>query len=159
MLKITIRELTQKIRDEEYMGDVKTISIIHDDTQRLKFAVYFDDLICMSGYETEVNINIEGCTVDDWREFRETLLTLNDVFVFQFYDAELPEAWKISYEKGGITPDRWDRRTVFHPFNEPNEMFCIDQIDYMQLTGEIEQIPKWKSYMIDWYKNQAIVSS
>ena len=159
MQKLLLTEINDKLNDDEFMEDIKTVSIIHNDEDRLKFAVYVDDLICMSGYETEVNNAIEGDTVEEFAVFVNTIIDLarnKGILVFQYYDKELPEAWKESYKQGGITPNRWDRRTVFHAYNEPNEMFCIDQIDYMQLTGEIEEIPEWKKYMINWYKNQLI---
>lgn len=161
MMKMSIREITQKLHDEEFMETIKTITLIMQDENRLHFAIYFDNLVCMSGFETEINSGIDGYTVDEFHEFLMKLIDIavnDDIMVFQYVDVELPEAWKKSYAEGGIEPDRWDRRVEFHAFNEPNEMFCIDEIDYMQLTGEIESVPKWKRYMIDWYKGNLITN-
>lgn len=161
MEKLLLKEINEKLNDSEFMEDVKTVSIIINEEDRLKFAVYVDDLVCMCGYETEVNNAVDGCDVDEFEVFVKNMIDIasnKGILVFQFYDKELPEAWKESYKQGGITPDRWDRRIVFNAYNEPNEMFCIDQIDYMQLTGEIKDVPEWKKYMIDWYKNQLITN-
>lgn len=158
MEKILISELVEKLNDEKFMKGIKTISIIHSNVYRLDFAVYFDDLVCMSGVETEVNNAVEGNTVSDFDKFAKKIVDIarnTDILVFQFYDTDVPEMWKKSYKQGGIPEERWDRRVEFHKYNEPNEMFCIDWLDYMQIIGEVE-CPKWKEYAIEWYKSNLV---
>ena len=79
--------------------------------------------------------------------------------LFLFSDIELTEAWKASYLNGGIEEERWDRRTIFHPYNEMNEMFCIDEFLLEEILGisrHQDHIPKWKVGMIEWYRKKLL---
>ena len=79
--------------------------------------------------------------------------------LFLFSDIELTEAWKASYLNGGIEEKRWDRRTIFHPYNEMNEMFCIDEFLLEEILGisrHQDHIPKWKVGMIEWYRKKLL---
>lgn len=79
--------------------------------------------------------------------------------LFLFSDIELTEAWKASYLNGGIEEERWDRRTIFHPYNEMNEMFCIDMMLLEEILGisrHQDHIPKWKVGMIEWYRKKLL---
>lgn len=81
------------------------------------------------------------------------------VKLFLFTDSELTEAWKQSYLNGGIEEERWDRRTVFHPYNEMNEMFCIDDFLLEEILGisyHQDHIPNWKVGIIEWYRKHLI---
>ena len=159
MDKILLTELVDKLNDEEFMKDIKTISIIHDNEYRLDFAVYFDDLVCMSGVETSVSNAVKGNTVEDFDKFAKKIVEIahnTNILVFQFYDTDIPEIWKESYKNGGIPEYKWDRRVEFHKYNEPNEMFCVDWLDYMQIIGEIKEIPDWKKLVIEWYRNNML---
>lgn len=82
--------------------------------------------------------------------------------LFLFSDVELTEAWKKSYTKGGISENRWDRRTIFHPYNQMNEMFCMSEDLLDDITGKWIGTPweltedkcAWKYHMIEWYKTK-----
>ena len=79
--------------------------------------------------------------------------------LFLFSDIELTEAWKASYLNGGIEEERWDRRTIFHPYNEMNEMFCIDEFlleEILDTSRHQDHIPKWKVGMIEWYRKKLL---
>ena len=79
--------------------------------------------------------------------------------VFLFSDFELSEAWKASYTKGGIEKERWDRRTVFHKYDDMNEMFCIDEFLLEEILGisrHQDHIPKWKVGVIEWYRKKLL---
>ena len=93
------------------------------------------------------------------RQFVYDELWDTKVKVFLFTDSELSEAWKTSYLNGGIEEERWDRRTIFHPYNEMNEMFCIDMMLLEEILGisrHQDHIPKWKVGMIEWYRKKLL---
>lgn len=79
--------------------------------------------------------------------------------LFLFSDVELTEAWKSSYLLGGISEDRWDRRTIFHPYNEMNEMFSMSEFLLEEILGisrHQDHIPKWKVGMVEWYRKKLL---
>lgn len=79
--------------------------------------------------------------------------------LFLFSDVELTEAWKASYLNGGISEDRWDRRTIFHKYDDMNEMFCIDEFLLEEILGisrHQDHIPKWKVGMVEWYRKKLL---
>ena len=81
----------------------------------------------------------------------------DEILVIEFVDNELSEAWKLSYSLGGIEEERWDRRVVFHSYDDMNEMFCIDMMLLEEIKGEnFHPLPEWKEYIIDWYKEHLI---
>lgn len=159
MEKLLLNELVDKLNDVEFMEGIKTISIIHDNEYRLDFAVYFDDLVCMCGFEASVDNSVKGNTLKDFNKFVKKITEIaqnTNILIFQYYDADVPEIWKKSYEQGGLSFERWDRRVQFHKYNEPNEMFCVDWLDYMQIIGEIKEVPEWKKYALEWYKSNLV---
>lgn len=121
--------------------------------------------------ECNVVINDRFFSCPNETEYSFELLTAiktvvpEEAIVIMFNDNELPEAWKQSYQKAGILekyPD--DRRLKFHPYNEMNEMFCIDQSLLWDITDEFkgtdheltEEKCKWRFEIIKWYKNHLI---
>ena len=158
MKELLIKELSAKLDDKEYMDGIKTISIIHDTEYRLDFSVYFDDLVCMGGYVASVNNGVEGSTLEEYTNFIKKIMSLQNVLVFQFYDEELPEIWKESYRNADIPEEKWGRRVEFYKYNDMNEMFCVDWLDYMQIIGEIEDVPDWKKLVVEWYRSKLINS-
>ena len=143
----TDKEIKNVINDE----DVKVVQLIMSEVQ--------DDEICMvvgtrmfsSPYLIPYNK----------KQFVYDELWDTKVVLFLFTDNELTEAWKQSYLDGGIEEERWDRRTVFHPYNEMNEMFCIDPFLLEDITGERrggdETLPNWKKGIINWYRTKMII--
>lgn len=120
-----------------------------------KCGVIISDEFFSSLYETDYNENLKN----------EIKSMLNEeAILFEFTDKELTEAWKDSYTKAGISEDRWDRRTIFHPYNEMNEMFCMGSDLLDDITGKwigtpwecTEESCNWKYYMIEWYKTKII---
>lgn len=96
------------------------------------------------------------------RQFVYDELWDTKVKLFLFTDKQLTEAWKDSYTKGGIEQERWDRRTIFHPYNQMNEMFCMGDDLLDDITGKWIGTPweltedkcAWKYHMIEWYKTK-----
>lgn len=88
----------------------------------------------------------------------ETGMIIRDkqVPLFVYEDTELPEAWKKSYAEGGISKDQWDRRTAYHPYDEMNEMFCIDSYMLNQIMGLDDDVPEWKEGAIGWYRSKMV---
>ncbi len=94
-------------------------------------------------------------------KFLDTFNHLYDksVLIFKFTDSELTDAWKESYAKGGIPKEQWDRRTIFHPYDEMNEMFCIDSLMYEEICGENQDrydLPSWKEGIVEWYRDKIL---
>lgn len=157
MQKKTQNEIIDEIKKTE---NITAIEIIVSDEDAnipnkpllspIKASVIINDEMFSIGYEIE-----EGYTFDFLRTLKNKVLD-EDVLLIWFKDAELPEAWKKSYIAGGITEDRFDRRVEFHPYNDMNEMFCIDRILLMQITGKDDRMAKWKVEIIKWYKNHLI---
>lgn len=144
---ITKNELFNKIKNEEELTAVEII--ISSEDEKLCSVIINDIMFsCLYNvvYDDELKNEIKNI-VDD------------EILVIEFVDKELSEAWKLSYLLGGISEDRWDRRTIFHPYNEMNEMFCIDEFLLEEILGisrHQDHIPKWKEYIIDWYKEHLI---
>ena len=144
---------TQGIINElENTDGLNTVQVITDSSNK-NAAIYFGDKFFTIGYEiTDYNKN----TLETIKEHLP-----EEVLLFSFSDNDLTEAWKTSYIYGGIPEDRWDRRTVFHQYNEHNEMFCIDRELLDDITGKWigtpwEGVPEWKEYAVKWYKNHLI---
>lgn len=93
----------------------------------------------------------------DKRQFVYDELWDTKTKIFFFTDAELSEAWKESYIKGGIDEDRWDRRVEFHSYDDMNEMFCIDTYTLEEIL-DISQhcISDWKIGIIEWYRRKLL---
>ena len=103
---------TQGIINElENTDGLNTVQVITDSSNK-NAAIYFGDKFFTIGYEiTDYNKN----TLETIKEHLP-----EEVLLFSFSDNDLTEAWKTSYIYGGIPEDRWDRRTVFHQYNEHN---------------------------------------
>lgn len=145
MKKLTQKQITEKI-DEE----VTAVEIIRNNENPNECCVIINDEMFSTPYETMFNFDLLVAIKTQIAKVNE------DIIVIYFNDNELPEAWKQSYLAGGITEDRFDRRTEFHAYNDMNEMFCIDRILLMQITGVDETCAKWKTGIIKWYKNHLI---
>ena len=145
MQKMTHNEITAKI-DE----DVTAVEIIRNNENPNECCVVINDEMFSTPYETMFNFDLLVAIKTQIAKVNE------DIIVIYFNDIELPEAWKQSYLAGGITEDRFDRRTEFHAYNDMNEMFCIDRILLMQITGIDDTCAKWKVGIIKWYRNHLI---
>ena len=130
--------------------DVTAVEIIRNHENPDECCVIINDELFSTPYETEYSFDLIVA-------IKTQIAKVNpEIIVIMFNDIELPTAWKQSYLQGGITEDRFDRRTEFHPYNEMNEMFCIDRILLMQITGQDDRMAKWKEGIIKWYKNHLI---
>lgn len=145
MQKRTHNEIIAKI-DE----DVTAVEIIRNNENPNECCVVINDEMFSTPYETMFNFDLLVAIKTQIAKVNE------DIIVIYFNDIELPEAWKQSYLAGGITEDRFDRRTEFHAYNDMNEMFCIDRILLMQITGKDDRCAKWKTGIIKWYRNHLI---
>lgn len=145
MQKMTHNEIIAKI-DE----DVTAVEIIRNNENPNECCVVINDEMFSTPYETMFNFDLLVAIKTQIAKVNE------DIIVIYFNDIELPEAWKQSYLAGGITEDRFDRRTEFHAYNDMNEMFCIDRILLMQITGIDDTCAKWKAGIIKWYRNHLI---
>lgn len=138
-------ELFNKIRNEERLTAVEII--VSSEDEKLCSVVINDRMFSCPYkviYNDELKNEIKNI-VDD------------EILVIEFVDNELSEAWKLSYLLGGIEEERWDRRVVFHSYDDMNEMFCIDMMLLEEIKGEnIHPLPEWKEYIIDWYKEHLI---
>ena len=147
----------QKTNQKQIIANIdeetKAVEIIRNHQNPAECCVVINDEMFSCPYETEYSFNLLTAIKEAVPE---------DAIVIMFNDNELPEAWKTSYLMGGITEDRFDRRVEFHPYNEMNEMFCIDQMlydyitDYWKGTPRENSCPKWKTGIIKWYKNHLI---
>lgn len=135
-------------------NETKAVQIIKSHNSD-KCGVIISDEFFSSLYETDYNENLKN----------EIKALLNEeAILFEFTDKELTEAWKDSYTKAGISEDRWDRRTIFHSYNEMNEMFCMSEDLLDDITGKWIGTPweltedkcAWKYYAIEWYKTKII---
>ena len=138
-------ELFNKIRNEERLTAVEII--VSSEDEKL-CSVVINDRMFSCPYKVVYNDELKNeikNIVDD------------EILVIEFVDNELSEAWKLSYSLGGIEEERWDRRVVFHPYDDMNEMFCIDMMTLEEIKGEnFYPLPEWKEYIIDWYKEHLI---
>ena len=138
-------ELFNKIRNEERLTAVEII--VSSEDEKL-CSVVINDRMFSCPYKVVYNDELKNeikNIVDD------------DILVIEFVDNELSEAWKLSYSLGGIEEERWDRRVVFHSYDDMNEMFCIDMMLLEEIKGEnFHPLPEWKEYIIDWYKEHLI---
>lgn len=131
---------------------LKAIQIVLSSEDNCKCSVILSDTMFSNMYVTEYNDELENKIKD---------LINDDVLLIKFIDNELNEAWKSSYLQGGITEDRWDRRVVFHPYNDMNEMFCMDEMLIGEIKGNYrgftdEHLPNWKMGIIRWYREHTI---
>lgn len=138
-------ELFNKIRNEERLTAVEII--VSSEDEKL-CSVVINDRMFSCPYKVVYNDELKNeikNIVDD------------EILVIEFVDNELSEAWKLSYSLGGIEEERWDRRVVFHSYDDMNEMFCIDMMLLEEIKGEnFHPLPEWKEYIIDWYKEHLI---
>ena len=138
-------KLFNKIRNEERLTAVEII--VSSEDEKL-CSVVINDRMFSCPYKVVYNDELKNeikNIVDD------------EILVIEFVDNELSEAWKLSYSLGGIEEERWDRRVVFHSYDDMNEMFCIDMMLLEEIKGEnFHPLPEWKEYIIDWYKEHLI---
>lgn len=146
MDKITTRQQLDKAIGD---GKIFTAQLIMSEDNNEEFALVIGTRMFSQHYIVDIRLMDTLCE----------LLSETDALVFRFYDKDLTEAWKNSYTYGGISHDQWDRRTVFHPYDEMNEMFCIDDLTFSEITGYDfhgfsirHPIPNWKRWIIGWYK-------
>ena len=136
--------------------ETKAVEIIRNHENPNQCNVIINDQFFSCPYETEYSFELLTAIKTAVPE---------EAIVIMFNDNELPEAWKQAYKKAGILekyPD--DRRLKFHPYNEMNEMFCIDQSLLWDITDEFkgtdhevtEDKCKWRFEIIKWYKNHLI---
>ena len=150
--KITTTELITKIKNEE---ELTAVEIIKDHTNNANCSVIINDKLFSMPYLLDYTEDLKFIIKDNVAE---------DIIILEFEDKELTEAWKQSYLAGGIMEDRWDRRAIFHPYNDMNEMFCIDRNLLWEITDEFKGTPheltedkcKWFYTMIQWYKSHLI---
>lgn len=140
-------EIATKIENKE----AKAICIVQNHENKSEAVAYVSDRLFTFPIQIEYNF--------------ETLTAIKNAvneecFVFVFTDKELQDAWIDSYLDGGISEDRFDRRTEFHKFDEIHEIFCIDRMTLMEIRGDFDgtewEASEWKKGIIAWYKNQAI---
>ena len=138
-------ELFNKIRNEERLTAVEII--VSSEDEKL-CSVVINDRMFSCPYKVVYNDELKN-------EIKK--IVDDEILVIEFVDNELSEAWKLSYSLGGIEEERWDRRVVFHSYDDMNEMFCIDMMLLEEIKGEnFHPLPEWKEYIIDWYKEHLI---
>lgn len=146
MSKIYTRPQLEEVLDNER---IETVQFIHSDDECDECAMILGTRIFSSHYVMPKELV----------KFAVVLLSTRKVLMFEFSDKELTNAWKKSYEDGGISKDRWDRRTVFHPYSEMNEMFCIDNLMLEEIKGEnaeFYELPSWKVGVVNWYRDNIL---
>lgn len=151
MRKITQTEVVNKIENEK--DELTAVEIIISHENPTQCSVILNDELFSTPYETTYNNELIA-------EIKKTIRG-KEIFLIQFIDHELSEAWKQSYIQGGIPEERHDRRVIPRKYNDMNELFCIDQTLIDDLTGKWigtpwEGVPKWKEGIIEWYKNHLI---
>ena len=147
MERITTEQQIDRIIEND--GKIFTAQLIMSRTNNEEFGLVIGTRMFSSHYIASIDLMGHIC-----KQLKE-----KEILTFRFYDEDLTEAWKNSYTYGGISKDDWDRRTVFHPYSEMNEMFCIDDMTFSEITGydfhgfELRHpIPNWKRWVIGWYK-------
>lgn len=151
MNQITKKELIPKITEE----NVTAIEIIRNHKKPTECSVIINDDLFSIPYITTYDFELLKIIKENIHE---------NTLVILFNDDELPKAWADSYTAGGIPEERHDRRVIFHPFNDMNEMFCIDQTILYDITDEFKGTPHelteekcaWRWNIIQWYKAHLI---
>lgn len=138
-----------KIENEDELNGIKIIISSEDET---KCSVVISDRMFSCLYEMKYS--------EDLKEIIKDLID-DDTLLIEFIDVELSEAWKESYLQGGISEDRFDRRVIFHQYNDMNEMFCLDEMTTGEIKGNYrgfgdDDLPSWKVGIIKWYRNHLI---
>ena len=142
--------------ETEKSRPLTAVEIIRDNQDSENCSIILNDRLFSWGYETEYTEEL----IENIRK----VISDNDILFIKFTDSELPKAWADAYTKGGISEDRFDRRVIFHPYNEMNELFCVDQSLLWDITDEFkgtpheltEEVCKWRFEIIKWYKNHLI---
>ena len=150
--KITQNELTQKLNNTETLTAVE---IIRSHENPKICSVIINDRLFSMPYIMDFNFELIQTIKNTVNE---------DILVILFNDDELPKAWADSYTAGGIPEENHDRRVIFHPYNDMNEMFCIDQTLLWDITDEFkgtdheltEEKCAWRWNIIQWYKAHLI---
>ena len=151
----TQTEILNEIETEK-SRPLTAVEIIRDNQDSENCSIILNDRLFSWGYETEYTEEL----IENIRK----VISDNDILFIKFTDSELPKAWADAYTKGGISEDRFDRRVIFHPYNEMNELFCVDQSLLWDITDEFkgtpheltEEVCKWRFEIIKWYKNHLI---
>lgn len=147
-----MQKTTQKQIVTEIDEQTTAVEIIRNHENPKECSVIINNKMFSIGYETEYTFELLTAIKTAVPE---------EAIVIMFNDNELPEAWKQSYLNGGITEDRFDRRTEFNAYNEMNEMFCISRdllwdINDKWVGTPYENNCEWKTGIIKWYKNHLI---
>ena len=126
MRKITQTEVVNKIENEK--DELTAVEIIISHENPTQCSVILNDELFSTPYETTYNNELIA-------EIKKTIRG-KEIFLIQFIDHELSEAWKQSYIQGGIPEERHDRRVIPRKYNDMNELFCIYQTLIDNLTGK-----------------------
>ncbi len=147
--KLTKNQIAKKL-NERFL----TVQIIQNHEDKTQASLILGDKFFTCAYE----IDYDDETL--WLICNHDVIINEETPIFVFTDKELQQAWINSYLQGGISEDRFDRRADFHPYNELNELFCIDLFLLEDITGERrggdETLQNWKKGVINWYRNQLI---
>lgn len=152
MLKKTHNEIINEIKNTETLT---AIEIIRNHKNTNQCSIIINDELFSTPYETTYSSKL----------LQQIKNTINEnIIVIMFNDDELPKAWAESYTLGGIPKEKHDRRVKFHPYNEMNEMFCIDRNNLWDITDYWEGTEyeltedkcRWRFEIIKWYKNHLV---
>lgn len=154
MQKLNQTQIIEKIENE--LSELTAVEIIINSENPTQCSVILNDKFFSCPYETTYNEKLIA-------GIKKAIMG-KEILLIQFIDIELPRAWADAYTAGGIEPARHDRRVIFHPYNDMNEMFCIDQSLLWDITDEFkgtdheltEEKCKWRYEIIKWYKNHLI---
>ena len=114
----THTEIINEIKNTDELQAIEIIINGQPTSTEVECSVILSDNLFSWGYETIYNNEL----VDKL----QCCVRGKDIILIQFIDTELPKAWEQSYLLGGIPKERHDRRVKFHPYNEMNELFCVD---------------------------------
>lgn len=153
MDKLTQTQIIDEIKNND---EVTAVEIIINHKNILECSVIISDELFSYGYETTYNNELIS-------EIKKAIRG-KEILLIQFIDTELPEAWKQSYLAGGIPEERHDRRVIFHPYNDMNELYCVDRNLLWDITDKFKGTPHeltedkccWRWNIIQWYKKHLI---
>jgi len=155
MEKRTQTQILKEIKNEN--KELTAVEIIISHENPTQCSVILNDKLFSWGYETTYNNELIAKI--------KKAIQGKEILLIQFIDSDLPEAWRQAYSKAGILekyPD--DRRLQFHPYNDMNELFCVDRNLLWDITDEFKGTPhelteengSWRYHAIQWYKNHLI---
>lgn len=153
MIEKTQNQIIELIKNTE---ELTAVEIIQNHKNLNECSIIINDTFFSTPYTTQYTEELVTAIKEAIAE---------DILLLRFTDAELPEAWRKSYEKAGIL-ERYpeDRRLKYHAYNDMNEQFCIDRNLLWNITDEFKGTPhelteengSWMYYMTLWYREHLI---